>query len=105
MAGPDVGTRPRKGKMILTPKKGAPRYKGGMGIPSVLKKTAKLQTGAYHRKAYKKGKGAVKRAGSAVKAVASNPKGEWKETKKVTRNLLKKKPITHMAKKVKGWFS
>ena len=104
MAGPDAGTRPRK-KRTLTRKKGEARYKGGTGIPSVLKKTAKLQTGGYHREVYKKGKGAVKRAGSAVKAVASNPKGEWKETKKVAKNLLKKKPITHMAKKEKGWFS
>jgi hypothetical protein len=97
MAGPDVGTRPRK-KRTLTRKKGEPRSRGG-GI------SGKPKTGGgveWTRKKVVKG---AKRSVKAAKAVAADPKGEWKETKKVARNFMKKKPITHMAKKVKGWFS
>ena len=98
MAGPDVGTRPRK-KKVLTRKKGEPKYKGGMGLPSALKKTAKLQTGAYHRKAYKKLKEGVlavkddpkkaasgyyhKKYGKKAKSViAKKAKSVWKKFKK-----------------------
>ena len=97
MAGPDVGTRPRK-KRMLTRKKGAPSYSGGAI-------SGKPKTGGGVEWARKKVVKGAKRSVKAAKAVKADPKGEWKETKKVARNLLKKKPITHMAKKVKGWFS
>jgi len=100
MAGPDVGKRPSKKKTI---KKGTPsRRPGGMGvIPSAgkhVKRTVKLQTLQYQRKGWKKAEEFVK---DTYKKMRDDPK----YLRKKGKALLKKKPITHMAKKVKSWFS
>ena len=105
---PGVSSKPRS-KTTIPPlrwKGQSTRPKGGMGVPGMskgnLKKALKFQTGGYHRAAWKKAEAAAKRAGKAVKAVVTNPKGEAGETKKVVKSVLKKKPITHVAKRVKA---
>ena len=105
MAGPDVGTRPRKKGTLKDWITSSGRYKPVKSGRRGGSATGKPKTGGGVEWARKKVVKGAKRSVKAAKAVKADPKGEWKETKKVTRNLLKKKPITHMAKKVKGWFS
>jgi hypothetical protein len=99
MAGPDVGKRPPKGKII---KKGTPsRRPGGMSGASkkMLKTAAWVQTGGAHRKVWK---GAEKGA----KAAITNPK---KAASAVGEGVLKgsmklDKAVTAGTKKAKsGW--
>lgn len=99
-----------------TPKASAPpivygpktKPRGGSGMSGLSWDAAKgtwdLQTGKAHRWAYRKLKQGSNRAAEAFQNVASNPRGEGADFKKQTRELLKKKPITHMAKKVKRWW-
>ena len=83
MAGPDVGTRPRKKKTI---KKGTPSRRGGSvggGSLKTLKKTAWVQTGGAHRAAWKHATG-------TIKAVATDPMKAQKAGQKRVKKVASK---------------
>ena len=92
---PGVSSKPR-GKTTIVRKPGSPSSRG-FGVAT------KPRTGGGVEWARKKVVKGAKRTVKAAKAVKADPKGEWKSTKQVAKSLWKKKPITHMAKKVKGW--